>query len=187
MPRYKSPWASTVFLCAFIAIANLPDWPLPGWGHSNYKVSHSIFVNLALIIICVLLLRIKWGRARFVRSTGRRPEVGRAVPGNLACPDFTTVSWGMIIGGAAAWLSHLLLDSFYNHGLGIAIFWPFSTARLALPMPWFHTWSSVPPPLNADTFYICLVETLFYGPILLLAIGWRYWRSANSGQRPELK
>jgi membrane-bound metal-dependent hydrolase YbcI (DUF457 family) len=152
MPRYKSRLASSAFLCAFIAIANLPDWPLPGWGHSNYKISHSVFVNFALIVVIASLLML------FKKATR------------------TIASWPVIIGGAAAWLSHLLLDSFYNHGLGIAIFWPFSPARLALPMPWFRTWSSVSPPLNADTFYICLVEALFYGPILLLAVVWRYWK-----------
>ncbi len=155
MPRYKSRWASAAFLCVFIALANLPDWPLPYWGHSNYKISHSVFVNLALIIVCGVLLRV-------CRST--RTKIG---------------AWPIIIGGAVAWLSHLLLDSFYGHGLGVAIFWPFSAARLALPMPWFHTWSSVPPPLNIDTLYICLVEVLFYGPILLLASGWRYWRGGD--------
>jgi membrane-bound metal-dependent hydrolase YbcI (DUF457 family) len=152
MPLYKSRWASAAFLAAFVALANLPDWRLPYWGHERYDISHSIFVNLALIMICAVPLRI----CKLTRA-----NIG---------------AWPVIFGGAIAWLSHLLLDSFYNHGQGIAIFWPFSSARLALPMPWFRTWSSVTPPLNADTFYICLIETLFYSPILLLAIGWRYWR-----------
>jgi hypothetical protein len=161
MPRYKSRWASAAFISAFIAIANLPDWPLPYWGHTRYDISHSIYVNLAFIIICAALLRI-WHRR------GQAPSCARSQSPGIG-------AWPVIFGGAIAWLSHLLLDSFYNHGQGIAIFWPLSSARLALPMPWFRTWSSVTPPLNADTFYICLVETLFYGPILLLVVGWRYW------------
>jgi|SRR3989304_307785 len=152
MPRYKGFLPKAAILTGFIALANLPDWRLPGWGHTRYEISHSVFVNLALIIVFAVLLRL--------------------------CNPIRTgiASWPVILGGAAAWLSHLLLDSFYNHGLGVAIFWPLSTARLALPMPWFRALPSSPPPLTIDTFYIYLVELLFYGPILLVAIGWRYWR-----------
>ncbi len=127
MPRYKSRWASAAFLSVFVALANLPDWRLPYWGHERYDISHSVFVNLALIIVCAAVLRI----CKFTRA-----NIG---------------AWPMIIGGAIAWLSHLFLDSFYSHGQGIAIFWPFSTARLALPMPWFRTWWSIPPPFTWDT------------------------------------
>jgi hypothetical protein len=156
LPRYKSYWSTAGFISVFVALANLSDWRLPGWGHSRYDISHSVFVNLALIIVCAGALRL---------CNHRRTRIA---------------SWPIIFGGATAWLSHLLLDSFYNHGLGIAIFWPFSTARLALPMPWFRSFFSIPPPLNMETLHICLVELLFYGPILILAVGWRYWRSAHS-------
>ncbi len=152
MPRYQSCWAKAAFLSGFIGLATVPDWHLPGWGHIRYEVSHSLFVNLALIIVFAVVLRT-------CKST--RMGIG---------------AWPVIFGGAAAWLSHLLMDSFYNHGLGVTIFWPLSTARLALPMPWFRTLPYVPPPWDFDTFCIYLVEVLFYGPILLLAIAWRYWR-----------
>ena len=91
-------------LVAFAALANIPDLPLPGWGHSRYDISHSVFVNLPLALVLALAL---W------RWRGLRLRV--------------------TLLGAAAWCSHLLLDSMYNHGKGVAIFWPLSAGRLALP------------------------------------------------------
>jgi hypothetical protein len=32
-----------------------------------------------------------------------------------------TGGWLVLAGGGVAWLSHLLLDTFYNHGLGLAM------------------------------------------------------------------
>lgn len=152
MPRYKTFWAKAAFLAGFVALANLPDWELPGWGHNRYNVSHSVFVNLAMIAAIAAILRLPGLRKTRIAS------------------------WPVILGGAAAWLSHFLLDSFYAHRFGVAIFWPFSTARLALPMPWFRTLRHIPPPLTMDTIRICAVEALFFGPILVVAIAWRYWR-----------
>ena len=48
-------------------------------------------------------------------------------------------SYIVIIGALIAWSSHFLLDAFYNHGRGVGIFWPFSSSKLALPVPWFST------------------------------------------------
>jgi membrane-bound metal-dependent hydrolase YbcI (DUF457 family) len=99
---------------AFVAIANLPDWPIPNWGHDRYDISHSFFVNLMLIVLAVSLWR--------------------------AIPLFkSTIPFRCMLLGAGAWLSHLVLDSFYNHGQGIAIFWPFSDGRINFPIPWFNT------------------------------------------------
>ena len=38
-------------LVLFLGLAVVPDWPLPGWGHDRYAVSHSVFVNLGLILL----------------------------------------------------------------------------------------------------------------------------------------
>ncbi|MEQ8837161.1 MAG: hypothetical protein RID07_10200, partial [Lacipirellulaceae bacterium] len=75
----------------------------------------------------------------------------------------------MITAGVIAWGSHLLLDMFYNHGKGLAMFWPYSDARLALTIPWFShldlsdlwSWHNI---------RVALVESLFYGSVLTLAL-----------------
>ena len=152
MPQWQTTRAKALFLTSFVVLANLPDCPVPRWGHDQYMVSHSLLVNLALIVLVVVALRI-----------GRK-----AVP--------SIASWPVLIGGAIAWLSHLLLDSFYNHGHGIRIYWPLSQKELALPLPWFSSLDRIPPPLNAHTLRICLMEFVFYLPLLLLAIYWRHHR-----------
>ncbi len=43
------------FALAGVALANLPDWPLPGWGHDAYHVSHSLALNLLLIGIAAIV------------------------------------------------------------------------------------------------------------------------------------
>ena len=159
MPRWESARAKALFLASFVMLANLPDLPVRNWGHDRYAVSHSLFVNLAIIVPVVIGLRL--GR-RFAPSIG---------------------SWPVLIGGAVAWLSHLLLDSFYNHGEGIRIYWPLWQKSLALPMPWFSSLNSIPPPLDAHTLRICLVEFAFYLPWLLLAVYWRRHRGQASSQR----
>lgn len=132
-------------LAACVVLANVPDLPFRRWGHHEYAVSHSLFVNLALIVAGMMVL-IGWDRLR--RATG---------------------GWRMAAMGAAAWLSHLLLDSFYNHGRGVAVYWPFSRAHLHLPLPWFR---SVHPPVRLDayTLRIVAVEAMFYGSVLALCI-----------------
>jgi membrane-bound metal-dependent hydrolase YbcI (DUF457 family) len=78
--------------------------------------------------------------------------------------------WTIAIGGAAAWLSHLLLDSFYNHGKGIAIFWPFSAARLTLPVRWFSTVPSAYR-FTLEALRVYAIEFASYFPLVLLALG----------------
>jgi hypothetical protein len=135
---------------SFIVLASLPDAPLPSWGHDRYHVSHSLFINGACIALLMLGSRA-WpqGRAR----------VG---------------GWRVIVGAVGAWLSHLLLDTFYNHGRGLAMFWPVSQTRLALPMPWFNTLNGSPPLLGRHIAYVFGVELLAYGTLLVLALAWRY-------------
>ena len=105
-------------------------------------------------------------------------------------PDFRQWlgGWRVFAAGAAVLLSHYVLDSFYNHGVGIAIFWPYSDARLALPIPWFSTlnlsqpwlaWSNV----NWHTVKTCLIELACYGS-LLGAVIWlrRRWHPRTNDQ-----
>jgi len=96
-------WARRPKLLAFGVfglLAGGPDLPAPFWGHSQYLISHSLFVNLGLIAGVVALA--------------------------AACPRQRAAlgGWPLVWAGTAAWLSHLLLDSFYSHGKGVRIFWP---------------------------------------------------------------
>ena len=145
MPAAWSWRRKAASLAACAVLANVPDLPLRHWGHQEYAVSHSLFSSLALILASMAMLGA-WGRVR--RAAG---------------------GWRMAAMGAAAWLSHLLLDSFYSQGKGIAVYWPFSRDHLHLPLPWFR---SVHPPVRLDayTLRIVAVEAMFYGSALALCI-----------------
>jgi hypothetical protein len=143
-------WARRPKLLAFGVFALLaggPDLPAPFWGHSQYLISHSIFVNLGLMA----------GVAALVAAF---PRLRAALGG-----------WPVVCAGAAAWLSHLLLDSFYSHGKGVRIFWPLSRDALNLPMPWFDVLQVGIPPCVA--LRIFAVEFAFYGSLLGLCLLWR--------------
>lgn len=149
LPRGKSLLWYLFFGHMFVFFANLPDLPLPGWGHSSYQVSHSIFLAALLASLLALLLLL---------------------------PTFNEkVGKSIVIAWAVAWLSHMLLDSLYAHGLGIGIFWPFSNAHLALPVPWFETlrW----PPISEHNRSVFITEWLVYGAVLLLCVGLRRIRN----------
>jgi hypothetical protein len=156
MPQWPSTRAKALFLTSFAALANLPDLHVPGWGHYRYDISHSLFVNLALVVAVAAALRI-----------------GRKVMPRVA-------SWPVLVGGAFVWLIHVFLDSFYNHGQGLCILWPLSEKALALPMPWFGRLDGIPPTLSLNTFRVCSIELAFYLPFLLLAIYWRRRRTRRS-------
>ena len=146
LPRVASTKQTTTHVIVFVLLSNILDLPLKNWSHEKYHVSHSIFVNLLFILTAIAILI-------YLRDI--RTRIG---------------GWPVIGGGTIAWLSHLLLDSFYNHGNGIAIFWPFSDARLALPIPWFSTVTSLPPPVTPEMIQIFLIEFACYLPFLLLAV-----------------
>ena len=148
-PRDAPLGRVTLCLVCFAFLANIPDVPFPGWGHDAYHISHSVFVNLALIGLLLIAMIAAWGR------------IGEIVERQA------------VVAGIVAWLSHLLLDSFYNHGRGVAIFWPVSQARLALPIPWFSAVSGSPLRLDSYTLRACAVEFACYLPLVLLAIGIR--------------
>lgn len=128
-------WLGVTALCA-----NAPDLPLPYWGHDRYDISHSIFSTSTAVTCCIIL-------ATFYSI------------------HFRQIDRRLIICCAVAWFSHLLLDTFYNHGNGLAVFWPISETRVALPIPWFNT-------LNLDNFLgihnlrVFAMEGVFYGAIL---------------------
>jgi hypothetical protein len=58
------------------------------------------------------------------------------------------------------------LDSLYNHGHGVAIFWPLSDVRLALPIPWF----AVAPFLRLTSHYY--KNALSSSPVTCLRYSW---------------
>jgi membrane-bound metal-dependent hydrolase YbcI (DUF457 family) len=149
MPSKKRVLYKVLVLAAFIVIANAPDFRIPNWGHERYDISHSVFVALAAFVVFGLPLGL-WGRAR------------RFVGG-----------WRVVIGGGPAWLSHLLLDCFYNRTVGMRLLWPFSDARLALPIPWFETIKKPMPHFDAHTARVCAIELLAYGIVLIVAIAVR--------------
>lgn len=139
LPKGRSlPWYLLVGHL-FVLFANLPDFPLPGWGHASYEISHSIFVTLLMASALALLLLV---------------------------PGFDTrIGTRVIVLWSLAWLSHLPLDAIYNHGLGIGIFWPVSDAHLVLPLPWFETLTW--PPFSAHNRRVFGFESAFLGTLLL--------------------
>ena len=144
MPAQKPKKWKAVYLCLCALLANFPDLQLPFWGHGGYyRVSHSLFINLALVFLLVL---------PFFFAKRLRGEAGGA--------------WA-VTGFALAWMSHLLLDTFYNVKKGLMMFWPLSEARVSLAMPWFNV---VTEYFSVRTLRIVLIEVAFYGGILALVI-----------------
>ncbi len=142
LPRGKSLTWYLLVGHMFVFFANVPDFPLPYWGHANYEVSHSLFVTGMLIIPLALLLLI--------------PAVNDKIGTKI------TAAW------AIAWLSHMVLDSLYSHGNGIGIFWPLSDAHLSLPLPWFNTLTW--PPFTEHNRDVFGIELAVYGTVLVLCL-----------------
>ena len=140
-------WAFVVNL--YVLLAFFPDLPFPGWGHFRYYFSHSLIINLLLIIPTAAL-------CCYYRS--RR----------------MIASYPLIAGAVVAWLSHFPLDAMYNHGQGVAIYWPLSEGVLNLPLPWFATLDMRQPLTGAHNARVFLVEALFYLPMFAGALGARY-------------
>ena len=145
----------------FVFFANVPDFPLPGWGHQSYEISHSIYLTALLASLMALLLL--W-------------------------PKFNTrIGPIVVFAWSAAWLSHMLLDAMYAHGAGIGIFWPFSNAHLAAPVPWFETlrW----PPMSEHNRRVFHIELVIFGSLLLICAGLRLlWhrQTATPGMDADL-
>lgn len=147
IPRDWSRRPKVLGFLVFALLAGGPDLPAPFWGHSEYLISHSIFVSFGLV-------------AGVAALAATLPRLRTAVGG-----------WPVVCAGAAAWLSHLLLDSFYNHGMGVRIFWPLSLEALSLPVPWFDVLRvGIPPPAVLRIFAI---EFAVYGTLLGFCWLWR--------------
>lgn len=144
-PNRHSGREKAIVIGVFILIAYIPDLPLPGWGHWQYHISHSVFVNTLIMMASLRILCY----LKFVKNMG---------------------SYIIMVGGVAACLSHFLLDAFYSHGRGVGIFWPLSSSKLALPIPWFNTLQTTSSLLGAYNLKVFLIEFLFYFPIFLIAL-----------------
>jgi len=151
LPRGRAWPVPAAVLAACVLLANVPDYGF-FWGQGTYDIRHSVFVNTGLMLPALLLFGL-WRRGR--QSIG---------------------GWPVVIGGIAAWWSHLLLDSTYNHGQGVAILWPINDATsLCLPIPWFQTLQqgSKFTAANLRTF---AVELVCYGGLLAFCVLIRRWR-----------
>ncbi len=140
MPSGWSTRARLGVYATMAILANVPDAPFPFWGHARYDISHSIFVTA--VVVTALVLVCRW-----------------------AFPKLPTA---LLWGGAIAWFSHLLLDTMYNHGKGLAVFWPVSDARVALAVPWFET-MSLSELLGMHNLRVFAVEGVVFGVVWLAA------------------
>jgi membrane-bound metal-dependent hydrolase YbcI (DUF457 family) len=126
-------------------MALLPDWRLPYHRDLfSYRIHHSLLVNA----LAVGLIGAAMGLSGGIRRPG-----GRLV----------------LLGMAVAVASHLVLDSFYSHGKGVPIGWPFGDFSLVMPLPWLHV-QQRPMSLDWTGVRIRLVEVLTFGPLVLAAI-----------------
>jgi len=158
MPSTARRRTKALLIASFVLLANVPDARFSGWGHDRYDISHSLFVNAMLIALCTVLLACL-------------PRARRLIGGRR-----------IMLGGAGAWLSHLLLDSFYNHGRGLAIFWPFSRARLALPIPWLDNLHHRLPCIDFHTVKVTGLEMLTFGSIFVSVLLVRWFVGRDAGQ-----
>ncbi len=133
-----------IIIGAYLFAAYIPDLPLPGWGHWQYHISHSVFVNLLLILPTVMILSY----LKYAKNIG---------------------SYAVIMGLPIVWLSHFVLDSIYNHGQGIGIYWPFSAHKLALPVSWFSTLQITPSVFSFHNLKVFFIELLVCFPIFIVA------------------
>lgn len=138
-------------LAALGVFANLPDLPVEGWGHDEYAISHSLFVNLGLAGVAAGLVAL--ARAANLRSS-------RRLVGIALC----------------AWMSHFLLDTLYAHGKGIGLFWPLSSAKVALPIPIFDTVGVFPRKMDWHMARVIAIEFAAYGLLFVTACLWRWTR-----------
>jgi membrane-bound metal-dependent hydrolase YbcI (DUF457 family) len=150
IPRRWGWLAKLVGFAALAISANIPDLPLPYWGHPfHHHVSHSLFVTLGLMAILAAVL---WWWPSLRRKGG-----------------------GWLFAGAfmLSWASHLLLDSFYGHSDGVRIYWPVSDAPLSLPISCFDAVPSHRLSPDPRMFRVIVIELLVYGTVLALCLAGR--------------
>jgi len=141
MPARWRRLAKTALLVAFVLLANVPDYRYV----REYGYRHSLLVNVPMILAAALLLALR---------PGWRRRIG---------------GWPVVGAGAGAWLSHLLLDTFYSDGGGIFLFYPSRAVHLSLSMPWFDTLNYGWEP-TARTARILGTEAAVYGTLVLLCM-----------------
>ena len=151
MPARLRTWQKVLFLAGFGILANVPDLPFSHWGHQAYLVSHSLFVNLALIADAWVLW---WAICRLYRWRFRLT---------------------VVLAATFTWLSHFLMDALYRSPDGVKIFWPFSTGALALPLPWLSYVDLSVSPVAPCNLRVYLMELITFGPFLCLAVLLRAW------------
>lgn len=144
-PQFEGRKQRLVVLLGMIAAANIPDLPLPFWGHTSYRVSHSVFSGLVVATIIFLAMQAS--------PLGRNRR------------KLNMVFWAATL----ALVSHYLLDTLYNHGKGLPMFWPFSDVRVALPIPWFAHMDGVNV-LSWHNLQIGLVELAAFGTLSLMVL-----------------
>jgi membrane-bound metal-dependent hydrolase YbcI (DUF457 family) len=152
LPRDVPTRQKVACLAVFALLANLPDLPLPFWGHNRFDISHSLVTCTAGVVVVGSLLLGKF--------KGRFP--------------FTPT---MILAGALCWYSHMVLDAMYSWGIGMPIAWPFGVVRLNLAVPWLHI-ANKADVFSMHNVWVAIYEILTFGPLLLVAIFAKrlYWR-----------
>lgn len=138
---------------SFILLANAPDIPFPGWGHDRYDISHSLIVTAALTGLLYILFK-----------------------------KTTMISHRYLIAGGGCWFSHILLDSTYNHGKGLRVWWPISEERLAMPLPWFETLRSPINYLSEHSVRVMSIELVAFGIIFAIAMAFRFLTPRRLGR-----
>jgi len=144
LPALDKGSARFLFLVGMIAVASLPDWPIPGWGHYRLDISHSVIVNGGAMLGMSLFMRGLAG------SAYKRYRLA-------------------IAGVLAVWGGHLLMDTLYADS-SMVLFWPLSDIAVSLPVPWLKTMPHVPPPFDDRILEIFLFEGLTFAPLLVLAL-----------------
>jgi hypothetical protein len=149
-------------VCCAIA-ANFPDLKIKHWGHDDYLFSHSLFVNCGIIASITLVMAL------------------------MARPLHLKVHWRIISALSLAWLSHLLLDTFYNHGFGLKMFWPLSNTSLAFPIPWFHTIDVSAGYLAWHNLQEFILELASFSLLAIAAcfLRWRILNSISPNENPK--
>ncbi len=160
-PRSGRPGALARAMVAFSALSLAPDLDVIAfrfgipygapWGHRG--AGHSIFLALVLASIAAVATQL--------------------TPEQIAERQTRTALWLLCAGVA---ISHGLLDTLTDGGLGIALLWPFSNQR------YFAPWSPIPvAPIGARMLTwrgLCVVmtEALQFAPLLI----WSVWPRRSS-------
>jgi membrane-bound metal-dependent hydrolase YbcI (DUF457 family) len=144
VPRDTPPKQKAITLGVFAILASAPDLPFPYWGHNDYRISHSLVMTTLGIVLIGGFFAIKY--------RGR--------------PPFTPT---MLIAGAIAWYSHILLDTMYNHAIGLEVGWPLFDYRLRLPVSW-QSPGNKHAIFSMHNVKVAVYEILTFGPLLMLSI-----------------